>query len=230
MLMTLKKIINLFGYDIKKYRPLFKQIIGKFDIKTVIDIGANNGQYAQHIRKTLPEAYIYSFEPLPNCYQELTSKMAKDKNFKSFNVALGEEDQETIINQSSFHPSSSILKMGELHKKLYPKSKESTPKKIKIKKLDEILQAEELIDDILIKIDVQGFEDKVINGGENIIKKATIVIIETSFVTLYESQPLFDQIYNQMKNLGFKYSGSLERHYDRYSNSLIYEDSIFTRQ
>lgn len=230
ILMLIKKIINSYGYDVKKYRPLFKETIKPFNIKTVLDIGANNGHYAKNIRHILPTARIYSFEPLADCYQQLTTTMATDPNFEAFNVALGDTDQETTINLSSFHPSSSILPMGELHKKLYPKSKDSTPQKIKIKKLDDILPVEKLIDDILIKIDVQGFEDKVITGGENVIKKAKVVIVETSFVTLYESQPLFDDIYHQMKNLNFSYFGSLERHYDPHSGQLIYEDSIFIKQ
>jgi len=227
ILFLIKKILNKLGWDIKKHRPIFESKIKNLTIKTILDIGANNGEYARKIRLTFPNAYIYSFEPLSDCYENLVKKMAEDNKFKAFNTALGNEKNEIEIYKSSFHPSSSILKMADLHKKLYPKSKTHKIENINVNKLDDILKPENLADDILIKIDVQGFEDKVIKGGETIIKRAKLVIIETSFVSLYEDQPLFNDIYQQMINLDFSYQGSLERHYDPDSGQLIYEDSIF---
>ena len=47
---------------------------------------------------------------------------------------------------------------------------------------------------LLVKIDTQGFEDRVIRGGEQTIKKASIVVVEVSFTKLYEHQPLFSDL------------------------------------
>jgi hypothetical protein len=76
----------------------------------------------------------------------------------------------------------------------------------------------------------KGFEDKVINGGRKTIGKAAVVIVETSFVPLYEKQPLFADIHDLMKNLGFSYYGDAARHYSKDTNKLIYEDSIFIKK
>lgn len=48
----------------------------EMDIKSVLDIGANEGQFASLIRILLPDATINSFEPIPQCYEKLK------KNFK----------------------------------------------------------------------------------------------------------------------------------------------------
>lgn len=230
ILMKIKKFLNKFGYDIKKYHPLMSTTIKPLDIKTIIDIGANDGHYAEDMRQHFPQASIYSFEPLPDCYQTLNKAMAGDANFKSYNIALGDKDGSATIARSSFHPSSSLLPMATLHKKLYPKSAGATPEQITIKRLDDIIDPQSLAKNILIKMDVQGFEDKVIAGGARLIKEAAVVIIETSFVTLYENQPLFDDIYRLMVDLGFSYYGDTARHYSRQTDKLIYEDSVFIKK
>lgn len=61
------------------------------DIKTIIDIGANTGQFATYIREVFPNAMLYSFEPLLDCYRNLISNFKDSNTFKAFNVALGAE-------------------------------------------------------------------------------------------------------------------------------------------
>lgn len=230
MLMRVKRFLNRFGYDIKTYRSFYDTVIIPLNIQTVIDIGANSGHFAKESRARFPKAHIYSFEPLHDCYTELQATMVDDEKFKSYNVALGEHKMTAEIQRSSFHPSSSLLPMAELHKKLYPKSTGMTPEQIQVERLDDILKNEVLAKNIFVKIDVQGFEDKVLKGGMSVMRQATIALIETSFVTLYENQPLFNDIHEIMRELGFVYYGDASRHYSSTSNKLIYEDSIFIKK
>ncbi len=230
MLMKIKRLLNRFGYDIKKHHPTLETTIRPLGISTIIDVGANIGHYAKGMRALFPDAAIYSFEPLESCYAKLQETMKGDKNFTAFNVALGDAKGETMIEHSSFHPSSSLLKMSDLHKKLYPKSKDSVKETIRIDRLDDALAAADLKKGIFVKMDVQGFEDKVIIGGKETLKKASAVLIESSFVSLYEKQPLFDDIYQLMRELGFSYYGDMARHYSKETGRLIYEDSLFIRK
>lgn len=230
MLMRLKKILNRFGYDIKKYRPVFEMTVVPLRIKTVLDIGANTGKVARELRHTFPDAHIHSFEPLPSCFSELTKAMQGDTRFTAYNIALGETEGDMMMEESSFHPSSSLLPMTALHKKLYPKSAGSVQKKIKVKRLDDVMRDVELSKNIFIKMDVQGFEDHVIRGGSEVVKKASAIQIETAFVTLYEGQPLFDDIYCLLSDLGFAYYGDVGRHYSPETGKLIYEESLFVKK
>lgn len=227
----LRKIIHKTGFDLHRYRPAADKLscLHNLNIKSVLDIGANTGQFAKEIRGVLPEAQIYSFEPLKECFEKLNENMKTDKKFRSFNFALGEKEEKIEMHKSAYTPSSSILEMAEAHKTMFPHTKEHQSEKIEVKTLDGLSPSLNLQKEILIKVDVQGFEDKVIAGGRETFKKARAVIIENSFVELYKGQPLFDDIYEKLKELGFSYRGSLEEKVDRATGKIISEDSLFVK-
>lgn len=228
-----KKTFALMGINIRRIHPADNNYswMQEYSIKTVIDIGANTGQFAAQIHGILPQAAISSFEPLSDCYEQLVQNMKDMPNFKAFNCALGEQDSQHQMYRSEFSPSSSLLPMGETHKKVFPHTQNSTVEDIIVRKLDTVFNEIELEDNILIKIDTQGYEDKVIAGGKEVISKAKVVILETSFEELYEGQSLFGEIYEAMVNLGFEYKGGLD--YARKNpadGSVLQEDSIFVKK
>jgi len=230
IVMKIKKVLRSRGLDIVKYHSFWDDIATPRGIKTILDIGANDGAFALEMRRRFPGAEIISFEPLHDCFDELTRRMEGDSKFKAFNVALGEESGETTINRSASHPSSSLLPMAGLHKKLYPESAEQTPEKIRIERLDALASDLTIHAPALVKIDVQGFEASVIRGGGEVLKRCDIIVVENSFVTLYEGQALFGEIHDLLSKLGFSYRGRSETHYDPESKEPIYEDSIFIKQ
>jgi FkbM family methyltransferase len=223
----IKRILRKFGFDVVRYHPLFDILLKKYDIDTVIDIGANNGQFALDIHERLPHAKIYSFEPLNDAFLELTQKLGSIANFHAFNIGLGNANKTSTINRSSFSPSSSLLPMTDLHKQLYPKSADSIAETITIKRLDDMASEMQPGSNVLVKLDVQGYEDEVLRGGAKTIARSRVLVTETSFATLYEGQPLFDDIYKIVYELGFRYAGSRERHYNTQTGELLYEDAIF---
>lgn len=228
--MRLKRFLNKFGYDVKKYHPTFATTIRPLGINTVIDIGANIGLFAKHMRTEFPTAMIYAFEPLGDCFAQMTQSFIGDPHFKGFKLALGETKGQSVIERSSFHPSSSLRHMSDLHKTLYPKSKDARPETIEIDRLDDVLANVSFTEKILVKIDVQGYEDKVLAGGANVMKRASVAIIESSFVPLYEGQPLFNDICQRMNELGFSYYGDMGRHHSRITGKLLYEDALFLKK
>jgi len=227
----IRKLVQKTGFDLHRYQPQINRLsyFKTFDFLTVLDIGANTGQFVKEIRQILGDIQIYSFEPLKECFETLEKKFGKGNKFKAFNYALGEIEKEVEMNKSAYTPSSSILSMSETHKNLFPHTKEQTTEKIKIKRLDDVRGELNLLKEILIKVDVQGFEDKVIEGGKETFKKAKVILIENSFVELYEGQPLFDDTYQRLKSLGFKYRGNTQQKIDKKSGQIISEDSIFTK-
>ncbi len=230
MLMRLKKILRRFGFDIVRYRSFWHDTAVPLNPRTILDIGANNGAFAKKMRALFPTAHIYSFEPLHDCFEQLEKDMQEDSHFKAFNVALGTYSGESVIQRSSFHPSSSLLPMSTLHKTLYPKSAGMSEEKITVARLDDIARNISIEEPLFIKMDVQGFEAEVIKGGTEMLKRASLVLMETSFVPLYENQPLFGDIHRLMQELGFEYRGRAEAHYNQKTNELLYEDSVFVRK
>ncbi|MBE9203878.1 FkbM family methyltransferase [Synechocystis salina LEGE 06099] len=240
---TLRKTFNTFGLEIRLIKNIRKaqrkekeakeqkkyQTLAQFAISSILDIGANEGQFAKTIRTVFPTATIYSFEPLPDVYERMCLVCAEDSRIKTFNLALGNEMGIKQMFKSSFSPSSSMLTMSDLHKQEWPDSSVNTVVEVESTTLDSWIKKYEQIlnDDFLIKLDVQGYELAVIQGGVSTFKKARLVIIEVSFYEFYENQSLFDDIYNCMKNLGFVYRGNLEQFNSKNDHKIIFADAIF---
>src|SRR5438046_9802963 len=157
------------------------------------------------VHQILPKASITSFEPLEDAFRQLNFNMRTVPNFKAFKLALGDRNSTMEIHRNEFTASSSLLKMVDLHREAFPVSMKETIETVEVKRLDDVLHGSYLEDYILIKMDVQGYEDRVILGGENVISGAKLLVVETSFQTLYERQPLFDEIYSMLRQRGFEY-------------------------
>ena len=230
-------LLNKFGYQLRNPKKEAEQLkiqkwnfLKKIPIKTIIDVGANEGQFVEEILNIFPLAEIYSFEPLGDCYEKLMSNFRNNKKVHTYNFALGEQDGEITFSRSSASPSSSILKMGDLHKKLYPHTANLVEEKVKIKRLDDVFADVNLENEVLLKIDVQGAEEKVIKGGSSVLKKANMIITEVSYATLYENQPLFRDIMNLLEKYGFSYIGNMEQFANPLTGAPLFADAIFVKK
>lgn len=227
-----KSLFRLCGLDIRRLDQTVDNYnwLEKCNIASVLDIGANTGQFAEKIHKILPDVAIFSFEPLTDCYNELLNRMEYVPKFLAFNFALSNRNGRTKIYRNDHTPSSSLLPMKELHKREYPFTEHSTAQEIEIRCLDDIIDELNIDKNVLVKIDVQGTEDMVIRGGKKTISQARIIIIETSFQPLYSGQPLFEDIYNLLKP-NFKYMGSWGKsRISQLDGSPLFEDSIFVNK
>jgi FkbM family methyltransferase len=239
--MLVKKPLNALGMDIVRVRPeaprRFRPSeateflwLSSLNINTIIDIGAHIGEFAMMIHKILPSAAILSFEPLKEPVRQLEINMKNVSNFKVFNCALGDTNTKKDMRRNGFTPSSSFLQMAELHKETFPFTMQEANEPVQVMRLDDVVRDLYLEDNILIKIDVQGYEDRVISGGMNLILRAKLLIIETSFQMLYQGQPLFDEVYYLLRDKGFKYMGNLDQLRSPADGSVLQADAIFVKQ
>ena len=83
---------------------------------------------------------------------------------------------------------------------------------------------------LLVKIDVQGFEKQVIEGGKNVLSKARIIILEVSYEPLYLGQPTFKEIYDELYSLGFEFHGNIEYLRNPKDLSILQSDALFIRR
>jgi FkbM family methyltransferase len=226
--------LNLFGLELRRIprSEINKYLwLQRLNIQTILDIGANTGQFALEINKYLPDAIIFSFEPLRKEYDQLIKNTKKIRRSKAFNIALGDTNGKTIIHRHNFSPASSLLKVSNMSMEAYPYLGRSNEEVIEIKRLDDFIVSDEyfLEPEILIKMDVQGFEDRVIKGGEKTFKLAKVIISEISFQELYEGQQFFDGIYNQVINLGFYLKGIVGPELNPNDGLPLYADAIFVK-
>jgi FkbM family methyltransferase len=239
----IRSIFQQFGYDIVKYKAPF--VRGRTDresfirehkwlqahqFKTIIDIGANEGQFADKMRILFPHAMIFAFEPLPQVFEKLKSNFIQDKAFEAINLGLGETEGILEFWENEYSPSSSFLRLTDTHKENFEEARLEQKVEVKIDRLDQVFADRELQPPLLIKIDVQGFEDRVIKGGGQTIRKAEMIISEISFTALYKDQPLFSDIFNLLGNLGFYFAGQFDQINSPESQKPLQADGIFLKK
>lgn len=216
------------GLPLTSYGALSRPWLRDIGFRSILDVGANDGQFAAAAHAVFPDAAIYSFEPIPDCFAKLTKTMAGVPKFKAFDLGLGAASGEMQINRSDFSPSSSFRPMAGLHKSVYPHTAHSVPLTVRVETLDGVAKGLELAEPLLLKMDVQGYEDQVLAGGGDTARRAAAIITEVSYETLYDGQPLFDAIYRSITGMGFVYKGSLEQTEDNAGRAL-FADGIFVR-
>ena len=147
----------------------------------------------------------------------------------AFNYALGEVEENQEINISQHSPSSSLLPMANLHTEVFAGTGFKEKETVIIKKLDQVFTDFNVSGKFMVKIDVQGFEDKVIKGGIETLKKADCILIETSFEELYQGQLLFDGIYQLLTQIGFVFKGNYTQALNKQDGRILYAESLFTK-
>jgi len=233
----IKLVFRRFGIDISRYNlnENFDFRLNHFlklnNIECILDIGANVGQYAEYLRQIGFKKDIISFEPLNDEYEILKTKTKKDSRWQAFNFGIGENEQSSKINISKNSFSSSILGMSRLHFNSAPESIYVSSQKIIIKRLDKLEILEELIDkNLFLKIDTQGYEEKVINGSTNIINRVKGIQIEMSLDELYKDQILFDKLYKMIVNLNFELWDLRRGFSNPKSGKILQLDAIFFKK
>lgn len=231
MKLLINRALKNIGYQIKKYNnedsPRLK-IVKNLSINKLLDIGANIGQYSLDMRKRGFKKKIISFEPLKNAFEQLKKVAANDKNWVVNNYALGNESTQSAINVSRNSMSSSILNMLPEHIKSAPESIYISKQNIEIKKLDSVFESYyEVGDNIMVKIDTQGYEKNVILGAENSLSKIKIIQLEMSVVPLYENEIIFTEMIDFLDKKGFELFFLENGFTDIKTGRLLQLDGIF---
>ena len=176
-------------------------------IKSIIDVGANRGQFAKRMHNVFPQAKIYCFEPLVEPYNALKSWASNESELiRAFNIAIGDANGRVEIHHHINHsPSSSMLRTTTLNSERHPFMGAQEREFVTINRLDDALAEAgvKLDDQILVKLDVQGFEDRVLRGSQKTLGKASACIIEVNVDALYEGQASFSTLVSFLSDFGF---------------------------
>jgi len=239
MISVLKQLSNrffkCFGYQIKSIQQLPSEnllgITKRYDIRTILDAGANEGQFALWSRKFFPKASIYSFEPVESTFKKL-QLIAKDSHrWDVFQVALSDTCEDRQIFHHINHPSSSSLHESTAEElTFFPETQEKSLEHVSCITLDHWLNKfNSLIkEDILLKLDVQGHETCVLKGAKDVLAMTSVVITEVIVGSLYREQARFVDIVHLLSESGFQFQGVLEHGFDQ-TGSVISLDAVFIK-
>ncbi|MCA1630585.1 MAG: FkbM family methyltransferase [Acidobacteria bacterium] len=197
--------------------------------RTVIDVGGSHGQFAREIFRAFPGATIYSFEPIPECYEELRALSQTRAELRPLRLALSDEDGEREFFVSRFRDSSSLQPMLPAHTAAFPGTETETRIVVEAARLDAVAARLTLTPPVFAKLDVQGHELSVIRGGRQTLALCQRVMTECNFAPLYEGQPSFVELYAEMKALGFLFDGFVGHLRHPRTGELLSADAIFYR-
>ncbi|EMI17886.1 methyltransferase [Rhodopirellula maiorica SM1] len=204
----------------------WKQLL-RYNPATILDIGANDGYSVKVFREWMPEATIYSFEPIADCFRQVEQVLNETPPGQAFHFALGDTNETSIIHRNQSTPSSSLLPMDDLHRDEFPHTTNFVDETIQVKRLDDVADQLQIVGPLIVKIDVQGFEDRVIRGGERTLKMAHAIIVELSSYSLYQGQPSFADVHSQLDRLGFVFRGTVDQMLSPHDGRVLQFDGLF---
>ncbi len=195
--------------------------LGRFSFDTVLDVGANKGQFAVFARRQWPKAKIHCFEPLPRPRATLERLVTPPGEVHA--CALGTVDGEATLHVASRDDSSSLLPLGEAQRSFY-RTHEVDAVTVTTRRLDTLFSGDD-VEGALLKIDVQGFEYEVLQGAATLLRRLLAVYVECSFVELYQGQHLAQDVIELVRGKGFRLVGRFNE--DLRSGEPVQADLLF---
>lgn len=175
----------------------------RFRFETVVDVGANQGQFSLVARRLWPDAKIIAFEPLPVPAATYKRLFASDPRVQLHELALGDRNESSAIHISSQIDSSSLLPITEAQTSFFPGTGEAEQGLVQQRCMDQVLACDDLTGNSLLKLDVQGFELRVLRGAAPMLSSFSAIYAECSFVELYAGQALAAEVIAWLDNQGF---------------------------
>ena len=209
------------------YRLLNKPWLRRLKIGTVLDVGANEGQFVRPARILFPQASILAFEPNSRLTKSLQDILPPGTGAVC-QIACGREAGTMPLHLMKFSPASSLLQPTALRIPDFPAAETEETIAVKVDRLDSIVKGHELARKLyLLKIDVQGFELEVLQGAVLILPDVAAIVCEVNAVPFYEGQAGFEDIYAFLRKHNFKLVdiGAPIRH--GHSGEVLYCDVAF---
>jgi FkbM family methyltransferase len=210
---AVRRFAKRFGVDVRTLQPFSDEyetlvfMIGRFGAVTVLDIGSNDGGFAKNFLDAGYAHRIVSFEPLPDANARLSQSAKAHPNWIVMPpFALGRQEATAAFHVAGNSSSSSFLNMGKRHREVAPASAPVEEITVQVKRVDSVMEEFEpgSRESLFLKIDTQGSEADVLEGASSILHRVIGLRVELSFVELYEDQPLFDEMYAEIRTLGFE--------------------------
>lgn len=195
--------------------------------KTVVDVGSNVGQFAVASSRLFQGAEVFPVEPDPHVAEQLRKNVGMPVAGNVRVTAVGDS-----VGIATFHVNrdpqvSSLLPLGEDRIESFPESRVIEKITVPITTLDVLFDGVALAEPILLKIDVQGFEDRVIAGASVFLERVRWVLMEVSFSKLYEGEREFEAIVELLKNHGFRFIRPMNFHISPKTGEIIEMDALF---
>jgi FkbM family methyltransferase len=199
-------------------------------IDTVVDVGANTGQYAGLLRTGGFAGRIVSCEPQSGPYRKLAAAAARHSAWEAVHTALGDHQGTVRLQIAGNSFSSSVLDMLPVHLDAAPESRYVGAEEVPLTTVDEVCRSRAVAPErCLLKIDVQGYERHVLAGAADALPRLAAVQIELSLASLYTGQPLMPEVVDQLSGHGLSLWALEPGFSDPRTGRMLQCDGVFVR-
>ena len=179
-----------------------QRMLSHYGIDVLLDVGANIGQYATEVRGAGYTGVIHSYEPLSGPFLGLEAASSADPRWHAHRVAVGDSTGSITINISEATKFSSALPIAERAKTESPDAAYVGSENVRLDTIDNLVADVEATN-LGLKIDVQGFEGSVLDGGATTLARARFLEMELSPRPVYDGQMLMLEALERLDRLGF---------------------------
>jgi FkbM family methyltransferase len=204
------------------------EALAELTLRTVVDVGANRGQFSLFALHTFPHAKIVSLEPLPEPAARFRRVFGAEPRVTLHNVALAPAAGQCVMHVSRQDDSSSLLPITATQGELFRGTDEVRTETVHTAPLSAFLDGDSIEEPALLKLDVQGFELEALRACGDLLDKFAYVYAEGSFIELYEGQVLADDLIAWLRERGYELVRSYESVSDE-QGQPIQADMLFER-
>ena len=197
--------------------------------RTVVDIGANVGQFTLLSRGLFPQARIFAFEPLARPAAKYRRLFDGDTQVRLFQAAVAPSAGRQQMHVSAHDDSSSLLPISENQVAFAPGTQEAGREEVVLAPLDQFVKVDDIVGPALLKLDVQGFELEALKGCEYLLPRFDHIYAEVSFFPLYEDQVLAAELIEWLAARSFHVQGAGNPSYGG-NRRIVQLDILFRRE
>jgi FkbM family methyltransferase len=229
---AVRRLSRRVGYDIVAFRTgLAEQqarLVVDQQIDLLVDVGANEGQYAQRMRDLGYRGDLLSLEPGSAAFSRLEHNARGDARWSQVRTAVGAEAGVVTLNVSANSVSSSTLGMLPRHADADPGSQYDSSEDVPCATLDDLLQTSPARN-VWLKIDTQGTELAVLRGATEVLGRTRVLQTELSLADLYKGQSTPQEVLELLLPLGFRVCALEPGFQDPATGDLLQCDVILRR-
>lgn len=225
------RILRQLGVDVRRWpapEPSYLHVARILDgVDVILDVGANTGQYARHIRGAGFAGRIISIEPAPAAFAVLQA--AANETWSAVNIALGDRDGDMeliVYNRSDMNSSRPLSDAGRA---VFPRLEEVARVPVPVRRLDSIFDQLVPSGSAALKIDAQGAEIEVLAGASAVLSRIPVIQVEMAHQPLYDGAPVFEDTYDLLRSHGYRLAMTSPVTFDKTTGRPIEIDGIFVR-